>query len=270
MGNVLEAIQKSQQQTPKPPADPRSKNAAPAPVPVLRGRDPLPTVPAKTVKYDSALVAWHRRNGRMSEQYRALRTHLLAHYHDKPFALIVTSAQSGEGKTVTCLNLAFTLAGMQECRTVVVDCDFRKGAVASMLCDPAERGLADVLRGEATPEEVIQPTPFPNLSVILTGKTSADEVGGLVSRQELDDLTRHLRRSYDHVLFDTPPVNTLSDAGVVGRVAGESLLVVRMSKTRRESVRRAIRHLEAVNVKIAGLVLTNQKYYIPNYLYRYS
>ena len=108
------------------------------------------------------------------------------------------------------------------------------------------------------------------MSAVFAGKTSVEEVGGLVSRPELDDMVRYLQRNYDYVLFDTPPVNTLSDAGVVGRVAGEALVVVRMNRTRRESVREAIRHLEAVSVKIAGLVLTRQKYYIPRYLYRYS
>jgi len=117
---------------------------------------------------------------------------------------------------------------------------------------------------------VIRPTPFPNLSVVLAGKTTRAEACELLSKPELDDMVRYLKRTYEHILFDTPPANMLCDAGAVGRVAGEALLVVRMNRTRRESVMEAVRHFEAVKVNVAGLVLTGQKYFIPNYLYRYS
>ncbi|MHC4984370.1 MAG: tyrosine-protein kinase family protein [Planctomycetota bacterium] len=230
----------------------------------------MPVVGAEEVRYSRALVAWHNPSCRISEQYRDLRIHLTAYYKDKPFALIVTSAQSGEGKTVTCLNLAFAMAEHRDLRTVVVDCDFRRNGFAGLLHDETATGLADVLRGKRELGDVIRPTPLANLSVVLAGKASREEACELISRPELDDVVRYLRRRYEHVIFDTPPANTLCDAGAVGRIAGEALLVVRMNRTRRESVTEAIRHFQAVNVNVAGLVLTGQKYFIPKYLYRYS
>ncbi len=268
MGHVSQALNKSRGEQRTQPGKPTAPQTQPDGA--LAKREPLSTVDAKSVAYSSSLVVWRDPTGRTCEQYRSLRSHLLAYFQDKPFSLIVTSAQSGEGKTVTTLNLAFVLSALRECRTVVVDCDFRRNGVARQLRDQSEVGLAQVLRGDATVKDVIRLTPLPNLSVILAGKTSCEQVGGLVARPELDDLARQLRRNYDYVLFDTPPVNTLSDAGVVGRAVGQALMVVRAGRTRRESVKEAIRHLRAVSVKIAGLVLVRKKYYIPSYLYRYS
>jgi len=233
-------------------------------------RKELPVLDPTDVNYSQAVVTWHDASGRISEQYRALRIRLMAHFKDKPFAIIVTSAHRGEGKTVTCVNLAFALAAQRELRTALVDCDFRRNGVATLLHDKSPLGLADVLRGQVSLDEVIRPTPFANLSVVPAGRTARDEACELASRGELDDVVRYLRRSYECVLFDTPPTSTLCDAGAVGRVAGEAMLVVRMNRTQRESVAEAIRHFNAINVNVVGLVLTGQKFFIPKYLYRYS
>jgi capsular exopolysaccharide synthesis family protein len=269
MGHVSEAMKKSKHEYFPPSQQDETGKVTSVVKAVPPKRKPLPVMKTQTARYSPALVVWHDQSGNITEQYRSLRTHLLAHYKDKPFALVVTSAQSGEGKTITCLNLAFSLGAIRECRTVVVDCDFRKSGVAKALRDKGPRGVADVLRGKATTPQVIRPTTYPNVSVILSGRPSREDAG-LTSRPELDEMLRYLRRHYDYVLFDTPPVNALSDAGVVGRVAGDALLVVRMNQTRRESVRTAIRHLKSLDVRITGVVLAQQKYYIPGYLYRYS
>ncbi len=268
MGNVLEAMNKGSKQN----TDKVFKGKAKIePVKVSsHQRKELKVLDSKDVDYSPSLVVWHKPCGKISEQYRVLRNRLLAYYKDRPFAVMVTSAQAGEGKTVTCLNLAFSLASLEECRTIVVDCDFRRRKMGKMLGNNVPIGLADVLKGKATVDEVVRPTPYSNVSVIMAGKAENGDMEELISRAELDDVVRHLRRHYDFVLFDTPPVNAVSDAGVIGRVAGEALLVLRMNKTRRESVKAAIEHLEPLHVKIAGLVLTGQKYFIPNYLYRCS
>jgi Mrp family chromosome partitioning ATPase len=106
--------------------------------------------------------------------------------------------------------------------------------------------------------------------VLPSGEARGDEVGELVTRPEMDEMTADLRRRYDYVLFDTPPMNVVAETGMIGRSVGEALLVVRMNKTRRESVEKAIRLLHSANVKLAGLVLTHRTYQIPEYLYRYT
>lgn len=216
------------------------------------------------------LCVYHDRGGRLAEEYRALRTNLLARSRDQQFCYVVTSAIGGEGKTLTSLNLALVMAERRDYRTVVVDCDFRRPQVARLLRMDSQPGMAEVLRSEASLADVLRPTVYSNLSVIPAGRVRADELGELVTRAELSEAISSLRRDYDYVLLDTPPVNSVSETGMIGRIVGEALVVVRMNKTRRESVEKALGLLHAADVEVAGIILTHQRYYIPDYLYRYS
>ncbi|MBE3132901.1 MAG: CpsD/CapB family tyrosine-protein kinase, partial [Acidobacteria bacterium] len=146
----------------------------------------------------------------------------------------------------------------------------RRGRAASYLQIEKSPGMADVLRGKASIEEATRQTPYPNLWVIPAGRAPDEEVGELLGKPEVDEIVGRLRRDYDYVLIDTPPITRASDAGILGRAAHEALLVVHMYKTHRESVDTAIRLLHAANVKPVGVVLTHQQYVIPSYLYRYS
>jgi len=229
------------------------------------------SVPANAENnYAEALVTHHDRGGRISEEYRELRTSLLAQSRDERFCYLVTSANPGEGKTVSCLNLAFVMAERQERMTIVVDCDLRKGTVTKMLNSKAKVGVADILRGQVTLKDVIESTVYPNLFCIPAGEAQAGEVGDLLGRPETHEMVAELRRQYDYVLFDTPPINMVSDARMLGSAGVDALLVVRMNKTHRESIEKAISLLQDANIKVGGMVLTHQKYFIPNYLYRYT
>jgi len=221
-------------------------------------------------RYSELLVAHHDRGAALTEEYRALRTNLLARCPDERFCYLVTSSNVGEGKTLTCLNLALVMAERVDRCTVVVDCDLRKAKMAQLLNANDAPGVAELLNGSVTLKECIQSTSYPNLFFIPAGKMNPAKVGELMGRPELHEIVSDLRRQYDYVIFDSAPINSVSDAGMLGNAIGEALLVVRMYKTHRESVDKAIRLLHAANVKVAGIVLTHRKYYIPNYLYRYS
>ena len=184
--------------------------------------------------------------------------------------MMVSSAQAGEGKTVTSLNLAIVLASRKNFKTIVVDGDLRKNRVATLLNNQGRPGLADALRGKASLKEIIHPTVYPNLSFIPAQKTSSDESAELLGRAEMEDIITSLRKNYDYVIIDSPPLNVVSDGSILAQSVREALIVVRMNRTRRESINKAVKQLTSVNVKVVGFVLTHQKYYIPNYLYRYS
>lgn len=271
MGNVFDAMKKHQAEQ----AAERSPDR-PAPAPADGTTHPEPKVKSPRLHrdpevtrngYEPQLVAHHDRGGRITEEYRGLRTHLLAQYTNERFCLLVTSAEAREGKTVTCLNLALVLCERREYRTVVVDCDLRKGGIAALLRMRNSPGMADLLRGDATLDDVVQPTSYPNLFVIPAGPAKFEEVGELLGRQELEEAVGRLRRDYDYVLLDTPPLK-VSDARILGRIVREALLVVRMYKTHRESVDEAVRLLRSANVKPVGVVLTHHAD-SPSYLYRY-
>ena len=231
------------------------------------GRTP---VIGTTDHYAEVLAAHHDRGGAITEQFRALRTHLIAHYADKRFVTMITSAEAGEGKTVTCINLGIVLTERTERTTLIIDCDLRKSKIASHLNVENSPGMAELIRGSAAVDATVQPTVYPNLFVLPAGNVERREVGELVGKPELHEIIAQLRPKYDYVLLDAPPVNRAADAGMLGQAADGALLVVRMHKTHRESVDRAIRLLHSSNVTVSGLVLTHQKFYIPSYLYRYS
>jgi capsular exopolysaccharide synthesis family protein len=250
-----------------PSSSPAGKAAAPATIDSPGG--PLSHL-ASGNGYADVLVAHHDRGGRITEQYRSLRTHLLAQHADGRFCIMVTSAEAGEGKSVTTANLAVTLAERRERSTVIVDGDIRRGRVAEIFSGRKSPGLADVLRGQKAIKDVLQPTKYANLSFVSCGLARRDEAADLVGRPELGEAINALHRQFDYVLLDSPPVNAISDACIMAGAVGEAIMVMRMNRTSRDSADRAIRLLKASNVKVIGMVLTHQKYYIPNYLYRYS
>ncbi len=213
-------------------------------------------------------VAYHDPAGQVAEEYRALRTNLLASHPDGNVSCIVTSARSGEGKTVTCMNLAMVMAERENTQTVLVDCNLREARLSSMMRMSSGPGVANLLRGEATLQEAIQPTTYPSLFCISAGENYRN-FSLLLATQPLSDLIAGLRKHFNHVIIDTPAINVATDAAVVGSVVREALLVVRMYKTPRESVDRAIRQLRASHVGVSGLVLTDRRFFIPDALYRW-
>ena len=271
MGKVWDALKKhedeqSQKQTPdqskasmeQQPAPPTAKEERVATAPCFNGKG-----------YSPILVSYQEPGGIFAEQYRSLRTNVLAKPQQKSCCLLITSAEAREGKTVTTLNLAFVLAELPDIRVLVVDGDLRKTDLTALLRVHKTPGLVEFLRGTNTLKEVIQPTLCPNLDVIPSGVSHRDELGEILSRIPTSKIISDLRRKYDCVLIDTPPVNGVSDTGVWGRAVGEALMIVRMNKTHRESVHRAVGLLRAADVNILGLFLTHQKSYVPKYLYRY-
>ena len=244
-----------------------------APVPPSSALPPAAPASARSPVmngYAPELVAHHLRGGEVTEDFRAVRTHLLGQYPEERFCILVTSAEKGEGKTVTCLNLAVVLAERQERRTLVVDFDLRIRKIASLLSMDNEPGMADLLRNTARIDDVVRPTAYPNLFVIPAGEASREQIGEVLHRPELEEIVTELRRRYDYVLFDTPPVTIAPDAGMLGRAVTEAVLVVRMYKTHQETVGSAIRLLHAANVKPVGIVLTHHRYYIPKILYYHT
>lgn len=221
-------------------------------------------------KYSRVLVSHYDREGVIAEQYRALRARLQARHNDGKFCTLITSSQPGEGKTVTSTNLAIIMAGRSDCKVALLDCDFRRNRVANLLGMPRTAGAAEYLLGKAQLPEIIQPTAYPSLSVVQAGHCEDDHKGELAAHPRMEDLVQDLRKKHDIVLIDTAPVNVVSDATMLGRWADDALLVVRMDSTRRESIEKAIRTLNDVEIALAGIVLTHKRYYIPDYLYRYS
>jgi len=214
---------------------------------------------ATALRFPSELVVYHDRGSVAAEEYRALRANLLARYSDGRFCMLVTSAEAGEGKTVTCLNLALALAEHKDRRTVVVDFDLRRGGMANLLGIERSPGVADILRGGTGLEAALRTTPEPNLQVLPAGDSLPETVGNLLADPGLGAFLDSLRQIFDCVLLDAPAIGLCpDDTAAIARAAGDALVVACLHKTHRAAVSRALRILRSWGARPAGLALTGR------------
>lgn len=216
------------------------------------------------------VVAYYDPNSYISEQYKLLRNNLLAYKYENPLqTLAVCSSLRKEGKTTTAVNLAVTMAKVKgsEDKVLLVDGDFYASRIAQLLHINCKQGLSDVLLGECDLMDAVVKTRVDNLWFLHSGKKIHNPISVLDS-QKMDDAVRQMREQFDFIFFDTPPIIAINDITVLARQLDGFLLVVRAGKTAREIVDRSIGVLRSTKTKIIGSVLTDNKYYIPDFLYK--
>jgi capsular exopolysaccharide synthesis family protein len=188
----------------------------------------------------------------VAEALRDLRTNLLF-TDDSIRSIVVTSPDGSHGKTTVAFGLAATLS-RAGARTVLVDCDLRRGRVAELLGLPRTPGLMDVLLGETQLERVIRPT-VDGPDVLVGGRRTGDP--GELLTQEFPAVLAELEREYDAVVIDATPVIPISDARIVARFADATLLVARAGTASRRQVRHAVERLALISVKPTASVLNH-------------
>ena len=224
-----------------------------------------------TQQVDDRMVTISDPSSMLAEEYRGIRTRILAGTRQRRLVHTITSASRAEGKTLTSLNLAAVFGEMTERRTIVIEGDLRVPTFRHMLKPESHSpGLIQYLKGEATLDEIIQPLHTPNLSVIYAGGYAAEEALQLLSTNRLSELLAILKRRYDHVIIDTPPVLDVADAGVIGAQSDDVFLMLRMSRTSRRACEKAIEHLRSYNAPVAGVVLTDVQSHAMSYGYKYG
>lgn len=188
------------------------------------------------------------------EAYRNLRTNLqFSMLVDSAAALVVSSAEPGEGKSTTVANLATVMAQMDK-RVILVDTDLRRPTQHHIFNVPPEPGLTDVFLNELTLEQAITKTAVPNLDVLTAGKLPPNPAE-LIESPWMEKLIAILKTQYDVVLFDSPPVLPVTDAALLASKTKHLLWVVSAGKTRSDTLRRAREALKQVDAKILGVVL---------------
>ncbi|WP_104082537.1 polysaccharide biosynthesis tyrosine autokinase [Cryobacterium sp. Y11] len=190
-----------------------------------------------------------------AEAFRVLRTNLqFADADTSRRSLVVTSSVSGEGKTTTLVNLAIVLAE-SGATVAVIDADLRTPRLADFLGLDADRGLTDVLNGDILLKDSLQSwgTLHP-LTVLSSGKipTNPSELLGSTAMGTVLDV---LSSSYDYVLIDAPSVLAVTDAAVLSRWTGGTILVVGATRVREAELLAAFDALEAVGTTPLGIVL---------------
>ena len=185
------------------------------------------------------LITQSRPQSQMAESYRALRTSLLlTSLGAPPKVILVTSALPQEGKTTTSINSAIVLA-QKGTRVLLIDADLRRPSIHKTLGMGPRTGLSNVLTGTATAQQAIVRSPLlPSLFVLPAG-TPPPNPAELLASTNMRDVLAELREQYDHIVVDTPPTLSVTDAVVMSTRADAVVLVIRSGQTTRQALRRA-------------------------------
>jgi succinoglycan biosynthesis transport protein ExoP len=223
-----------------------------------------------TSKEAVELVTQVRPQSQMAESYRALRTSLLlSNLGAPPKVIMVTSALPQEGKTTTSINCAVVLA-QKGVRVLLIDADLRRPSIHKTLGMGPRSGLSNVLTGSATLQQAITRSPIlPNLSVLPAG-TPPPNPAELLASSNMRDVLLELREQYDHIVVDTPPTLSVTDAVVLSPRADAIVLVIRSGQTTKQALRRSRDILMQVNAKVSGVLLNAVDLSSPDYYYYYE
>jgi succinoglycan biosynthesis transport protein ExoP len=210
-----------------------------------------------------------------SEAYRVLRTNIMFSQKDpKLNTVTIVSGGAGEGKSTTIFNLA-TIFAQNGQRVLIVDSDLRRPSIHKLLHVSNSIGLTNFLLKQNTLEEVIQTTPLATLDFLPSGKMPSSSMGVLSSSQ-MKELIRELKRRYDWVFFDSPPIMGVSDASILASEVDMVLQVIQYRRYPQPMTIRAKQMIEKVGGNLLGIVLNNinmasdeNYYYYSGYYYDY-
>jgi polysaccharide biosynthesis transport protein len=216
------------------------------------------------------LVTQVRPQSQMAESYRALRTSLLlSNLGAPPKVIMVTSALPQEGKTTTSINTAVVLA-QKGVRVLLIDADLRRPSIHKTLGMGPRSGLSNVLTGSIGMEQAITRTAIlPNLFILPAG-TPPPNPAELLASANMKDVLTQLCEQYDHIVVDTPPSLSVTDAVVLSPRADAVVLVIRSGQTTKQALRRARDILAQVNAKVVGVLLNAVDLSSPDYYYYYE
>jgi capsular exopolysaccharide synthesis family protein len=195
-----------------------------------------------------------------SEAYGILQTNIaFARSKVEIKTLVLTSPLSGDGKSTCAVNLALTLAH-RGLKTLIIDGDLRRGVVHTTFNAPKQPGLTDVLHGTVELPAAIRQVEVGDHGAMLhylTAGTPPPNPSGMVESTPMRLLLEQLARQYDRIIIDSPPVNIVTDAALLGASADGVLLVARAGVTESAALAYAMEQLRHVGAPVLGVVLND-------------
>jgi capsular exopolysaccharide synthesis family protein len=231
----------------------------------LVGTLPPPEEPRRGFWKSGAEVPAPGAKSFLAESVDSMRTMLLHVARTESLkSVMVTSALSGEGKTSLACHLATSLS-RAGCRTLLVDADLRRPAAHRVFGLPLDRGLSDLLRGEAAAEELIRPTVLPNLWILSAGRQDRQALEAL--DQRLEAIFRDLRDAYDFVVVDSSPILPVADALVVGQHVDAVIFSILRDVSRLPALHAAHERIVRLRIRVLGAVVNGvrQDTYVASY-----
>lgn len=208
-------------------------------------------------RVEPRLVAITSPNSTYCEEYRSLRTHILHKSQRQTLrSIVVASVNPSEGKSVTAINLSWMLAQTDGVRCLIIDADLRMPSLADYLGIETEKGLSDILAGEATLKESVVRLEPGGLH-ILPGGDARQDVAELISGPRFREILREAREIFDYVIIDAPPLGIFTDATVLINQADGALLVVRANRTKYAKLDRVLEPLP--RDRMLGVVLNQSE-----------
>jgi protein-tyrosine kinase len=191
-----------------------------------------------------------------SEQYRIARTKIV-HHPRKPRLITVTSPSTGDGKTITAINMAGALSLKAAAKVLLVDADFRRSAVHALLGLPRAPGLAEVISGECSFDEaVVEAVEYPHLHILASGEPKANP-SELLETPQWRAFCGLARERYEYVIMDAPPSGSVADSDLIQLAADGVIMILRPDYTRRGS---CVKALESVpKDKLLGVLLNGMR-----------
>ncbi|WP_439740583.1 CpsD/CapB family tyrosine-protein kinase [Bacillus pseudomycoides] len=212
------------------------------------------------------LIAYEQPKSFVSEQYRNVRTNIeFASVDKKIRSLIVTSANSSEGKTTTAANIAIVFA-QQGKKVLLIDADLRKPALHQMLQVENVFGLTSVLTRSKTLETCVENTKIRNLNFLPCGPIPPNPAE-LLGSNSMKDLLSEAYGMYDLVIFDTSPILPVTDAQVMANQCDASVLVVRSGSTEKDTAIKAKQALDGAKGTLIGVILNDKEQTGSEYYY---
>ncbi len=191
----------------------------------------------------------------IKEAYNSIRTKLMfTGKGEKCPVFAVTSPLAGDGKSTNAVSLAVSIA-MADQKVLLIDADMRKPSVHHYFGTENRNGLSEILAGLSN-EIKLRPTDSPNLSILTSGQIPPNPAELLGSKQ-MDSLLEYVRKFFDYVIIDMPPVNIVTDATVIADKITGFVLVVQSGKNHLQDINIAVRLIEEMKGNIVGVVLND-------------
>ncbi len=190
-----------------------------------------------------------------TEAYKLLRTNLVFSFSDEGEGRVIgiTSSIQNEGKSVTACNTAYALAEMGK-KVLLLEADLRKPTIAAKLGLARSLGLTNALVSSVDLEDIIQCSDLIDSMDVITSGDIPPNPSELLSSNRMAQVMAQLKKKYDYIVVDLPPVTVVSDALAISKNLDGVVIVVRGGVSEKKILSEAMRQLKMVNVRILGFV----------------